>query len=103
MSSLLDGIDVADTSKSSKSSGGLDPKIIKGVIAGVLFLIAAVVLAMQFNIIPPIWGGDGSVTNRSGERVEHVPATDEETRQAIERIERDRDEAIRQGGQEGGS
>lgn len=103
MSSLLDGIDVADKSTSSKSSGGPDPKVIKGVIAGVLFLLAGVVLAMQFNIIPPIWGGDSAPENSAGEKVVHVPASDEETRKTMERIERDRAEAIRRGAVEGGS
>ncbi len=103
MSSLLDGIDVGEAdSKSSKSSGGPDPKIIKGAIAGALFLIAGVVLAMQFDIIPKFWGNE-TVTNRQGEAVQYTPKSEEEIRKITEKLEADEAEFIRRGGVIGGS
>ncbi|UYV12739.1 MAG: hypothetical protein NCW75_00270 [Phycisphaera sp.] len=102
MSSLLDGIDVADNSSSSSSSGGPNPKVIKGAIAGVLFLLAAVVLAMNFGIIPAPWGGD-SVTNKQGESVEYVPPSDAEVKEHTERLKQEEEEFIRRGGTIGGS
>jgi hypothetical protein len=102
MSSLLDGIDVAE-SGSSKSSGGPNPKVIKGAIAGVLFLLAGVVLAMNFGIIPPIWGSGDAVKNKSGEEVVYTPPSEEEVRKINEKLEQEQAEFIRRGGSIGGS
>lgn len=104
MSSLLDGIDVGESGGSSKkSSGGPNPKVVKGIIAGVLFLIAGAVLAMQFGLIPsPFSGG---TRNSDGEVVEHSPRiqTDTERRETLERLEREEQEFIRRGGSMGGA
>jgi len=104
MSSLLDGIDVADSSGSSKSGGGgPNPKVIKGAIAGVLFLLAGVILAMQFNLIPSPFGG--SPRNDDGEVVEHRPTvrTEAEQRERQQRLQREEEEFIRRGGTVGGA
>lgn len=103
MSSLLDGIDVADNSSSSKSSGGPNPKVIKGVVAGVLFLVAGVVLAMQFDILPKFWGSGGTVTNKSGEEVVYTPPSEEEVRKINETLAEEEAEFVRRGGTIGGS
>lgn len=103
MSSLLEGIDVGESGAGkSKSSGGPNPKVIKGAIAGALFLLAGVVLAMQFGIIPSPFGGD-TVTNSDGEVITYTPPPEEEVRQIKERMEREQEEFIRRGGVVGGS
>lgn len=102
MSSLLDGIDVADSSSSSKSSGGPNPKVIKGAIAGVLFLLAGVVLAMQFDIIPAPWRSN-TVTNRQGEEIVYTPPSDAEVKAHTEKLKKEEEDFIRRGGTIGGS
>lgn len=102
MSSLLEGIDVGESDSKSKSSGGPNPKVIKGVIAGVLFLLAAVVLSIQFNVIPSPFGGP-EVTNKSGDVVKYEPKSEEEVRKITERLEAEQAEFIRRGGTIGGS
>lgn len=103
MSSLLEGIDVGESgNKKSGGSGGPNPKVIKGSIAGVLFLLAAVVLGMQFGIIPSPFGGE-TVTNSSGEVITYTAPPEEEVREAQERLDREREQFIRRGGVEGGS
>lgn len=102
MSSLLDGIDVADSSSSSSSSGGPNPKVIKGAIAGVLFLLAAVVLGMNFGIIPAPWGGD-TVTNGQGEEIVYIPPSEAEVKAHTEKLQKEEEDFIRRGGTVGGS
>lgn len=103
MSSLLEGIDVGESGGSkSKSSGGPNPKVIKGAIAGALFLLAAVVLGMQFNVIPSPFGG-GSVKNNDGDVVTYVAPSEEEVRETKARLDREEAEFIKRGGVVGGS
>ncbi|MEQ8317792.1 MAG: hypothetical protein RIE77_02125 [Phycisphaerales bacterium] len=102
MSSLLDGIEVSDSGGSSKSGGGPNPKVIKIAIAAVLFLLAGVVIAMQFNIIPAPWGGE-TVTNSSGDVVEYQPPAKEEVERIQEQLKQEEAEFIRRGGTVGGS
>lgn len=104
MSSLLEGIEVGESGgkKKSGSSGGPNPKVIKGAIAGVLFLLAGVVLGIQFGIIPSPFGGE-TVTNSSGEVINYTPTPEAEVQKEVERLNRERDEFIRRGGVEGGS
>ena len=104
MSSLLDGIDVGDSGGSKKkSSGGPDPKVIKGVIAGVLFLVAGAVLAMQFGLIPSPFGG--STRDGVGNVIEYQPQvqTEAEKKERMERLQREEEEYIRRGGVVGGA
>ncbi|MFI4915783.1 MAG: hypothetical protein ACIAS6_04660 [Phycisphaerales bacterium JB060] len=103
MSSLLEGIEVNESgSGSKKSSGGPDPKVIKLSIAVVLFLIAGVLIAMQFDIIPAPWGG-GTVTNSQGEVIQYTPPTEAELKQNMEQLKREEEEFIKRGGTIGGS
>lgn len=102
MSSLLEGIEVNESGSSSKSGGGPNPKVIKITIAVVLFLLAGVVIAMQFDIIPAPWGGS-TVTNSSGEVVEFQPRSNEEVKQIQEQLKQEEEEFIRRGGTIGGS
>lgn len=102
MSSLLDGIEVKDSGGSAKSGGGPNPKVIKISIAAVLFLLAGVLIAMQFNIIPAPWGGE-TVKNSSGEVVEYQAPAQEEVQRIQEQLKQDEAEFIRRGGSIGGS
>ncbi len=102
MSSLLDGIEVNESSGSSKSGGGPDPKVIKISIAAVLFLLAGTLIAMQFGIIPAPWGGE-TVKNSSGEKVEYTPPPKEEIERIEEQLKQEEAEFIRRGGTVGGS
>lgn len=102
MSSLLEGIDVAESGGSSKSSGGPNPKTIKIAIAAVLFLVAGVLIAMQLDIIPAPWRST-TVTNRQGEVVEYVPPSDAEVKQITEKLQQEEAEFVRRGGTIGGS
>ncbi len=104
MSSLLDGIEVSDSGNSKKkSSGGPDPKVVKGAIAGVLFLIAGVVLAMNFGLIPSPFSS--ATTNRDGEVIQYQPQvqTEAEKQERERRLQREEDEFIRRGGTVGGA
>ncbi|MEQ8845988.1 MAG: hypothetical protein RIB58_14160 [Phycisphaerales bacterium] len=103
MSSLLEGIEVGDSGGSKSSGGGPNPKVIKGAVAGVLFLLAAVVLAMNFNIIPSPFGGGESVTNSAGDTVEYKPTPQAEVQQLQEQLQREEQEFIQRGGVIGGS
>ena len=103
MSSLLEGIEVNESgSGSKKSSGGPNPKVIKISIAVVLFLIAGVLIAMQFGIIPAPWGG-GTVTNSQGEVIQYTPPSEAELQKNLEKLKREKDEFIKSGGTIGSS
>lgn len=102
MSSLLDGIDVAEKGGSQKNSGGPNPKVIKGVVAAVLFLIAGVILAIQFNVIPSPFG-ESTPKNQRGEAVEFTPTPQDELERQRRLIDERVDEYIRQGNPEGGA
>jgi hypothetical protein len=102
MSSLLEGIDVAESGGSSKSSGGVNPKVIKITVAVVLFLVAGVLIAMQFGIIPAPWANN-SVTNRQGEVVEYTAPSQAEVQQITEKLKQEEAEFVRRGGTIGGS
>lgn len=102
MSSLLDGIEVNESSSSSKSGGGPNPKVIKIAIAAVLFVLAGTLIAMQFGIIPAPWAGE-TVKNSSGDVVEYQQRSDQEIKQIQEQLQQEEAEFIRRGGTIGGS
>lgn len=98
MSSLLDGIDIKDPSTEKPRSSGPKPAVIKGTVAGALFLMAGVFIGMQTGLIPVPFG--------SGQSARAVPYTpqDEAAKQATLEILREREaEFIAQGGQISGS
>ncbi|GIW74019.1 MAG: hypothetical protein KatS3mg103_0541 [Phycisphaerales bacterium] len=103
MSSLLEGIDVGEGgAKKSKSSNGINPKVVKGIIAVVLLIAAGVLLGIQFGVIPSPFGGS-TVKNSAGEEVIYQPLPESEVKETMERLERERQEFIRRGGIEGGA
>lgn len=102
MSSLLDGIDVAEKGGKQKNSGGPNPKVIKGVVAVVLFLVAGVILAIQFNVIPSPFG-ESAPKNQRGEAIEFTPTPQEEKERQRRIFEEQEQEYIRQGNPMGGA
>jgi len=104
MSSLLEGIEVGESGgkKSKSSGGGVNPKVIKGAIAGVLFLIAGVVLGIYFGVIPSPLGAE-TPRNSAGEEIVYTPPTQAEVEQEVERLKRAEEEFIKSGGSVGGA
>lgn len=95
MSSLLDGIDVKDPSAEKATRSGPNPKVIKGVIAGVLFLVAGAFIGMQAGFIPSPFGGQ--VRNSQGEVVP-PPAVTTVNAAEREKLRKQEEDFIEKGG-----
>lgn len=100
MSSLLDGIDVKDPSAEKPTSSGPNPKVIKGVIAGALFLVAGAFIGMQAGFIPSPFGGQ--VRNSQGEVVPPPAATTVSAAEQ-EKLRKQEEDFIKSGGEISGS
>lgn len=100
MSSLLDGIDVKDPSTQKPKSSGPNPKVIKGAVAGVLFVVAGVFIGMQTGLIPSPFGGP--VRNSQGQVVTPTAAP-QQTEAERQKLAEDQQKFIEDGGSIGDS
>jgi hypothetical protein len=100
MSSLLDGIDVAEKASGPQRSGP-NPKVIKVAVACVLFVAAGVFVGMQTGLIPSPFGG-GEVRNAQGEIVP-PPQVTHATPAEVERLRQAEEQFIANGGTRGES
>lgn len=103
MSSLLEGIDVAEKGAGKKSSGGgPNPKLIKGAVAAALFLVAGAIFAIQLDLIPNPFGTKAPKNSR-GNAIEFKPTPPEELEKQRKILEQQTEEHIRKGGSVGSS